>query len=75
MKSLAAVSIPLRLMSRAMLCVAAFLSIFSHLALVDSAKSSGHKSLDTFASLPEDQWYNPALDVPSINNFIETWGG
>ena len=47
-----------------------------HLSLVCGAKGSGgHVSLDTFASQPEESWFDPALHETSIENFLETWGG
>lgn len=48
----------------------------SHLCFVCGAKGpGGHVSLDTFASQPEESWFDPALHETSIQNFLETWGG
>lgn len=40
-----------------------------------AVKKGGHQSLDTFASLPEEQWFDPGANLDSVQAFIETWSG
>ncbi|CAE7681343.1 unnamed protein product [Symbiodinium pilosum] len=30
---------------------------------------------DTFTEIGEESWYNPELDLPAINAYLESWSG
>lgn len=73
-----------RLMSGTFICFAAWFVVLGHVfhvsVITEAAKSRGkksvkHGSLDTFASCPEREWFNPSLQAASIANFMETWAG
>ena len=50
-----------------------FLALGVAFGLVDAVKSKKYE--DTFATQPEDMWFDPSMHTDSIEAYIETWGG
>ena len=47
-------------------------AMFHMLEDLQGAQGAGE---DTFTEIGEESWYNPELDLPAINAYLESWSG